>query len=244
MKIAVCFKLIPDYDHVPSDSWKASGFLRIKDGLTDTKYVKKIFGFFDEGALETGLRAKDQCPSLELEAVSLGKEDRIFTEALYSAGYDKVTYIEGNSDFDSKNTAHILGDYIKQNGFDLVLTGEVVGPLDSGSVPYLMANYLGCSVVSKVSGIDTESILCGSGYGAICGTPLIAIISNAKYPYLRFATYDKKEKAKEKEANHLKAIRGKKNVKFLSPKESGRTTQFVQKEFLGGYLSERFGGSL
>jgi electron transfer flavoprotein alpha/beta subunit len=52
MKIAVCFKAVPDFDQVVEADW---------DGFSldaDWGYVKRVFGCFDESALETTLRLR------------------------------------------------------------------------------------------------------------------------------------------------------------------------------------------
>ena len=52
MEIVVCFQISSDYDEVLDDEWK--------DGAAiDFTYTKKMYGCFDEGALETALCLKD-----------------------------------------------------------------------------------------------------------------------------------------------------------------------------------------
>lgn len=248
MRIAVCFKLIMDFDQPAGANWGQTGYFRLKTTPAGADLVSKNFGFFDEGALETALRIKESDSSAELEAISLGTEDRLFTETLYAVGYDKVTYLQAVSDFDSQNTAAQLAAYIQDNKFDLILTGESVGPLDSGSVPYLMAHKLGCPVIDKLcdavaedgkivmtretdSSVETYNVAAGNA------SPVIAVVSNAKHPYLRLASYEKKKTAKSIPAKLQKASAGKWNVSFDMPKSKERKMELIGKERLAEILS-------
>jgi len=237
MRIAVCFKVITDYDQVPANNWRGTG-------LRESKFVKKNFGFFCEGALETGLRVKDIDKNVYLEAISFSKEDRIFTEALYAAGYSKVTYILGDSSFDSENTAKVLSKYINDNDFDLVLTGEAVGPLETGTVPYLISKYSDLNLIDRVTEItiidgkpvifrETEEANYSYEIDADSKKKTLAIISNAKYAYLRFALFKDKERAKGIPANIVKGNQAKKlfgKPSFELPSNSGRNVKLINKE--------------
>ena len=193
MKIIVCFKVIPDYDKVIDSDWKGYRF----------SYAKKNFGVFCEGALESALRIKDSLSDTYLEAITYGEEEEIFIHNLYAAGYDKVTVLSGrNEDFSPRSTARILSEYILKDKYDMVLLGEMVGPNDSGSLPYYLANYLKCPVISNVTEFKYEDRLLAIAedseqiYSYEVKEKAVYIVSSAKYAYLRFSTYIEREKAK------------------------------------------------
>jgi len=253
MKIAVCFKLIPDYDQVPAENWRAGGLFRSKAGFSGAEYVKKVFSFFDEGALESALRVKDDCPSAFLEAISLGAKDETYTRALIAAGFDKVTFLEADSDFDSENTAKVLAGYIANNSFDAVFCGESAGPLNSKTVPFLMARNLNCPIIDKLSEVnekDGSLILTrecpdkAETYEVKADAKCIAVFSDAAHPYLRFSSYERKEKTKHIQANCIKAVDGKANVKFAMPNRANNKAEFIDKEKLFEMLKESKGGSI
>jgi len=215
--------------------------------LPDTKYTGTVFGFFDEGALETGLRVKDIDDTTILDAVSLGKEDKTYTQYLYANGYNNVCYLNANSDFDSKNTAKELSSYIKDKGYDLILMGESVGPMDTGSVPYLMSNLLDCPIINNISEVtvqDNHLVLTRETSESIelyqidSKSSVIAVISNAKHPYLRLASYVNKEKVKDISADQQKAADGKANVRFVLPENKMRSAKYIAKEELKKLLNE------
>ncbi len=110
MKISVCFKVVPDYDKVPKTDWE-------KPDRLDFEYVKKIFGVFDEGALECALSLKDEYRKTGepcfAEAVTYGQPDEIFASTLYAVGFDRVVEIHGkDSDFSPEHTAAALAGYL------------------------------------------------------------------------------------------------------------------------------------
>ena len=236
MKICVCFKIIPDYDQVTSETWKRPSSL-------DFGYVKKGYGFFDEGALETALRLKDEYiktgkqDEIYLEALTYGKCSQLFSSQLYSAGFDRVTILKGNvNEFNSKGTAEKLSSYINDLNFDMILTGEMVGPNDTGSVPYYMANLLKLPVLNCVSGIHLE----GDKIKVVRELQdktekyddpgrFIGIVSDAEHPYLRMYPFSVKQEGKNKKAVKKDAglpARGEK-TKLKTPEKAERKIKFI-----------------
>ena len=144
MKIAVCFKIVPDFEDVHSTEWETLGGL-------DFTYIKKVYGCFDEAALETGLRIADQLKAagqpVETVAVTCGAPGGSVSEgllrALFAAGYNDVALLPAAPDFAPAVVAETLADYLVKNPADLVLTGRMVGPGDSGMVPVYLAEKLG-----------------------------------------------------------------------------------------------------
>ena len=73
MKIAVCFKIIADYDRLSPKDWVWDDHY-----LVDTSFVRRVFNCFDESALETALKLAGQlensCDNLELTALTMDDE--------------------------------------------------------------------------------------------------------------------------------------------------------------------------
>ncbi len=90
VRITVCFKIVPDYEEIPVPDWQ-------KGQIPDTTFCKKMYGCFDEAALETGLRLKDALTAAGREvcmtAVTVGTGQAALLTGLYAAGYDRVVCI-------------------------------------------------------------------------------------------------------------------------------------------------------
>jgi len=152
MKIGVCFKIVPDYEEIQPNEWENTNEL-------DFTYVKKMYGCFDESALETALRLKDSCKSAGIEAeavavtagVSSGSVSEGLLRGLFAAGFDDVVILPEADHFNPKSTSKLLTSWFKENPADIIFTGRMVGPNDSGTVPYYMAEELGYEIFAEVS---------------------------------------------------------------------------------------------
>lgn len=155
MKIGVCFKIVPDYEEVPLADWDAMDQL-------DLTYVKKMYGCFDEAALETALRLRDSFLEMEenvsCTAVTVGGGPEVLLQGLFAAGFDQVVTIprpEGpageNLDFLPMETARLLASYWKTQQPDVIFTGRMTGPGDSGLVPAYLAAALGYDLKEDVT---------------------------------------------------------------------------------------------
>ena len=239
MRIAVCFKIVPDYDSVPNESWRGNG-------VPNFRFAKKNFGFFDEGALETALKLKDDGAEVYLEAVCLGKSEPIFTEKLYAAGYDCVTWLKNRcDDFDSSRTASILSDYLKNGDFDFILTGEAACPAETGYVPYALADKMGISVLDRVTGMSyRDGAVCVRRESAfayeeyILSAPAVLIVSNAEKPYLRFSSFKQREDASKRPSASalIKTPAASAPVRVHLGKSLRKTRRI---DFIGGSVEEK-----
>lgn len=155
MKIGVCFKIVPDYEELPSVEWDSCDEL-------DFTYVKKMYGCFDESALETALRLKDSCKKSGIEAetvavtagVSSGSVTEGLLRGLFAAGVDDVVILPHADHFNPQSTSKLLASWFNENPADIIFTGRMVGPNDSGTVPYYLAEELGYEVLSEVTSIN------------------------------------------------------------------------------------------
>ncbi|MDR2748031.1 MAG: hypothetical protein LBB77_11375 [Treponema sp.] len=93
MKIAVCFKTVPDFDQVVEADWDTF------DPAAGWTYVKRIFGCFDESALETALRLRsaweNSGETTECTAVTAAPLPSPLCKTLFAAGFDRVLDLSG-----------------------------------------------------------------------------------------------------------------------------------------------------
>ncbi len=238
MKITVCFKIVTDYDAVPSSGWNL-----FPTGKPSLSLAKKSVGVFDEGALETALVLAEEIRGaggeVTLQALTYGRCGGVFTEALYSAGYDRVVSIRGfNTDFSPDMTASVLAERIRKDGADLVLCGEMTGPGDTGTVPYRIAEKLGMKVLDGVSvmGFSAEDGVTAAretqdSREYYCGlSSVVAVISSAEHPNLRMALYKDKVAAKGRKAENAHAFpSGKRTpVSLRKPWSSGKRAKAIE----------------
>ena len=208
MKICVCFKIVPDYETLLAEEWENPNQL-------DFTYAKKMYGCFDEAALEMGLRMADSLKAAgqtaETVAVTCGAPEGAVSEsllrALFAAGYDDVVLLPACESFVSRNTAKSLASYFSDHPVDLILTGRMVGPGDSGMVPAYLAGELGAELYPETvsaSWNDAESraeITCKeAGFlkqyavsgGAVC------TVGDAEAGYLRLFPLKARMEAKKR----------------------------------------------
>lgn len=208
MRIGVCFKIVPDYETLLAEEWERSDQL-------DFTYAKKMYGCFDEAALEMGLRLKDSLKAAgqpaEAVAVTCGAPEGAVSEsllrALFAAGYDDVVLLPSCESFVSRNTAKSLASYFTEKPAELILTGRMVGPADSGMVPAYLAGELGAELYPEaVSAVWNETegraeVICKDGGfrkiyavsgGAVC------TVGDAEAGYLRLFPLKARMEAKKR----------------------------------------------
>lgn len=207
VKIAVCFKIVPDYEEIPVLDWQ-------KGEIPDTTYCKKMYSCFDEAALEMGLRLKDMLTekgeTVRITAVTTGPRQATLLTGLYAAGYDRVVCIEGvDGAGDPAGTARELAAYFIEEPADLILTGRQAGGWDSGTVPAYLAAALSMpwlpEVVCLVPG-ETEKFTfvadCESETeweSVLIHAPAVLSVGNADVSYLRMFSLKARLEARKKE---------------------------------------------
>ena len=152
MKIGVCFKIVPDYEEIPAEEWENMEQL-------DFTYVKKMYGCFDESALETALRLKDSYKNAgqEVEAVAVtagvssGSVSEALLRGLFAAGFDDVVMLPETEHFNPSAASKHIASYFKSNPADIIFTGRMVGPGDSGMFPFYLAKEIGYDVISELT---------------------------------------------------------------------------------------------
>ena len=195
MVIGVCFKILPDFEDVDPAEWENPQQLEFG-------YVKKIYGCFDEAALETALRLRDQLlaagETAKTVAVTVGAPESAAAEgllrSLFAAGFDDVVTIPGTVEFDPRHTARVLAGYFRENPADMIFCGRMVGPADSGMVPLHLARELGYDLYPEVTTSCWDEtahaavVICREG-NALCrrqvGGNAVCTLGDAEAAYLR-----------------------------------------------------------
>ena len=198
IKIVVCFKVVPDFDQVVEADWEGFSL------STDLGYVKRVFGCFDEGALETALRLRsaweERDEKTECTAVTAAALPSPLRKTLFAAGFDRVldlsgVFSGGTPEFRPRHTAALLKDCLGSAGYDLVLAGRQTGYADTGTVPLLLAENLGIPVITEAG----EIVPCEGGVEITrtddtcqerirARLPLLAVLGNGPVTALRAAT--------------------------------------------------------
>lgn len=147
MKILVCFKTGPEFERIVDADWENFNL------HTDTSYAKRSFGCFDETALETALRLKDELANqgkdAECHAVTLGSLPAPLYRTLFAVGFRQVSVLEGALEFQPYETASALAEFIAAGSWDLILTGRQAGYADTGMVPLILAEKLKLPVITE-----------------------------------------------------------------------------------------------
>jgi len=211
MKISVCFKTNPDYDKIPENEWK-------NESLPDFTFSPQVIGYYDEGALETALCIKDELTKngqpVELEAVTVGLANDIYMSHLYAVGYDNVVVInenENTNDYSLTKCAKVLAEYYSNNKPDIILSGKMAEPFESGALHYYLAKEMDISVISNIThfqfNLKGEMIICAQTPNKLekyeYKRLFIGIVDNAKTPYLRMYTLESMNKTKDKEPGKI-----------------------------------------
>lgn len=153
MKILVCFKTLPSWERVLESDWENFSL------TADLAYAGTDFNCFDEAAFELALRLKEQAgQGAVCTAVTVGgRPSAPLTESLYAAGFDEIIVLQDEAgDFSPRQVALRLSAFVREGGFDLILTGTDSGTAGTGAVPFLLAELLGLPLLSDVRGLTLE----------------------------------------------------------------------------------------
>jgi electron transfer flavoprotein beta subunit len=220
MKIVVCFKVVPEFEQVVEDDWDDFS------PAVDLSYVKRVFGCFDESALETALRLRsaweERGEKTECTALTGSPLPPSLCKTLFAVGFDRVLDLYGGShpqtpaaesfEFQPRYTAAVLANYLRSAGYDLILAGRQTGYADTGTVPLALAEALGIPVVTEVE----EIAVCAEGAGRaieikrISDTvrerlqvrlPIIAALGNGPVSALRAVTLSARMAAAKRNAD-------------------------------------------
>ena len=143
MNILVCIKQVPNTEELKVDA-------AAKTSNIDT--IPKIISTFDQCALETVVKLKDEDASVKIVAVTIGpdKAKDVLKSAL-SVGADKAYHVNDAKfeNIDSLATSFILSQAVKEiekregEAFDLIVLGRQSNDTDSAQTGPQLADYLG-----------------------------------------------------------------------------------------------------
>ncbi|NLE23194.1 MAG: hypothetical protein GX624_10540 [Actinobacteria bacterium] len=216
MRIAVGFKVTPDFEALRAADWARVAAAADAEGRAQaTRYVRRVFGVFDEAALELALRlrdarADDGLPT-GLAAFTVGGPDASpFLHTLQALGFDCLRVDPGGGpasaadtaeaagalDFAPAATAALVAACARQLGADILLLGERGGPGGSGTVPFLAAEALGrpcvtCVTAIEPAGADRLRVSFRADDGpvrALTAPPCVLAVGNAVVSMLRVPT--------------------------------------------------------
>ncbi|MDR1126962.1 MAG: hypothetical protein LBL06_02415 [Treponema sp.] len=215
MKIVVCFKAVPEFDQVVDEDWNSF------HPTADWGYVKRIFGCFDESALETALRLRSAWQEYneepECTALTASPLPSPLCKTLFATGFDRVVDLWSglcgetpttSLEFQPRQTAALLADYLSSAGYDLILAGRQAGYADTGTVPLLLAEMLGIPVITGIE----EIAPCGGGAVEIkrvsdtarerlkVRLPVIVTLGNSPVSALRAVTLSARMSASKRNA--------------------------------------------
>lgn len=166
LRIAVGFKVTPDYEALRPSNWAR---LAAAGGRSEraeaTRYVRRMFGVFDEAALELALRLRDARAERGLQtslaAFSVaGREADPFLATLQALGFEVARLdpgepgADGGLDFAPAATAALVAAAAQRLGGDVLLLGSRCGPGESGAVPFLAAETLDRVCLTEVTAVE------------------------------------------------------------------------------------------
>lgn len=200
MNILACFKLVRDFEQITPTELSA-----LRDGTLAISAFKKMFGSYDEAALEHARRLAAGRPSAvdcKLDAVTVGDCESRFAKELYAIGFDQVFQI-GASDNTPSHPREVAENICRlverEGGYDAILTGRQAWPGESGLTPYFIAKRLGLPCISQVidlnhisSGIRVLSKTDRGTFAQTITVPAVYSMGEAAHPYLQIATLREK----------------------------------------------------
>jgi len=210
MRIAVAFKVTPDFEALRESEWAAAvEATATRTTVTaaagvDARYVRRILNCFDESALELALRAADRLTesgvAASLEAVTVGgAETEPYLKTLLALGYERAARVhtEAALDFAPQLTASIIAALVSRDRrCDVLMTGVRSGPGDGGTVPFRIAEALHWPCLAQVTEVELLDasrlrVTCATGGGllrATVRTPCVLAVGNALVSHLRVPT--------------------------------------------------------
>ena len=207
MRIAVGFKVTPDFEALRAAGWARVAAAAGPEGRAEAaRYVRRVLGVFDEAALELALRVRAARERRDLETSLAaftvgGREADPFLATLQALGFEAARVdpgeagADGGLDFAPAATAALVAACAQRLGGDVLLLGERGGPGGSGTIPFLAAEALGRPCVAGVTEVepagDRLRVTFTADDGpvrAVVAPPCVLAVGNAVVSMLRVPT--------------------------------------------------------
>jgi electron transfer flavoprotein alpha/beta subunit len=221
MRIAVGFRVTPDYEALRASDWA-----RAAAGDVDTRYVRRVLDTFDESALELALRLRDaraaQGCETGLAAFSVaGRQADPFLKTLQALGFERAARVDSSGgdaatgaggrgvgaglDFAPAATARVIAACTRELGGDVLLLGCLSDPGEDGTMPFFVAEELGRPCLTQVTAIEPAGedglrVTFAADDGpvrATIRTPCVLAVGNAVVSHLRVPTLTDRLAARE-----------------------------------------------
>lgn len=150
MRIGCTVKFIPDVNRFIYD---------FESNTVVRENVRMIVNPEDAKAVAFALEVKKKHPETLVEVLSMGPKSVMpLAEDLVRMGVDQVTLISDPvfMGSDSYVTSKVLGTYLKEASFDLILTGTHSMDGDTSHVPSQLAEFLDLPQLSNVVEVDLD----------------------------------------------------------------------------------------
>lgn len=149
MNIVVCVKLVPD-THIPLEIEPQTGTINSDDFVY-------VINPGDRAAVEEAVRIKEEGWATQVTLVCLGLPSAVRgLRSCLALGADRAILLNDPAfkDSDSYATAVVLSKAIGSLPYDLILCGTRAADTNTGLVGAVIAEILGISLVSEVTGIN------------------------------------------------------------------------------------------
>lgn len=152
MKLVVCVKQVPDSSDI---RWTEKNTMQ-REGM------EAIINPFDEFALETALRIKEQIPDVEITTISMGPMQAVdMLKRTIAHGADKAVLLSDKkfAGADTYATSKTLAYAIKKEipDFDLIICGQFATDGDTGQTGPAMATFLNIPQITYVKNVVVEN---------------------------------------------------------------------------------------
>lgn len=161
MKIAVLLKEVPDT--------YGERVLNLETGLADRGASEAVLDEIGERALEVALTYADSNPGTEITVLSMGPETATATlrKGLAMGAATAVhVFDEALLGADLSLTAETLAAALRNEPYDLILTGNLSTDGNGGLLPAMLAEHLGLAHLTNLKNVDLDA-------GTVSGTRVV-----------------------------------------------------------------------
>lgn len=215
-RLLACFHTLADPELMSDQDWRDG----CEAGYIDTSYLKTSINDYDESGLELACRYRDLCGDVELAALTIGNRmsDKVLS-TLAALGYGLTARIEpydnmAAPELTSAAVSHLITAWAgTRGGFDIIVTGRQSGDGNQGKTPVLIAEELGASCFTHVTGFapagdngitvtwQTDDAECT----AYAGFPVVLAVGEVPSSFLRVPTLRQRMDARQQKIDVFRA---------------------------------------